>query len=133
MKNSLITLTLSLTSFALCSCSKSSGGSEQPEEKPVYITVNASIGNTLESNESGEAETFADGDAISVYAWSGSGSNTPPLLSELTVNNSINTLSGGAWKSNTLMSWKDSATPYYFLVVSRQTSSKLRTMPVKIC
>jgi hypothetical protein len=115
-------------SFALAACTvlgvSSCSSSDEPniQQKPVYITVNTTIGSARTSTQSDGSEVFSDGDVISVYAWTGSSTTIPESL---VVNNSLNTLTSGEWVAKPQMLWQDTNTPHYFLGVypSRQISN----------
>ena len=102
-----------VASLAAYSCSSN----EEPAEKqdPVYITVNTMIGAASRTvTQDDGTEAFADGDVISAYAWTGSGTTVP---NDLVVNNSLNTLTKGTWVANPQMLWQNMTASHYFLGV----------------
>ena len=82
--------------------------------KSRYITVDAGIeAQTRTTSVSVHSMTFEEGDRISVYAWTGSPNEVNDTL---VVGGTPNTLGSGAtWRPDTLMLWKDTTTPHYFL------------------
>lgn len=77
-----------------------------------YITVSASVGPMTRTVTDGVTTTFAPGDRISVYAWTGSADAVP---SALVVDNSVNTYDGSAWTAYPQMLWADMSSAHYFL------------------
>ena len=92
---------LSLAFFLFC-CT----GDEHDAAK--YITINASIGSFTPVNNS-----FATGDQVSFYAWTGSATDIP---ADLVVNGAECTLgSNEQWTSATRMTWSGTNVLHYFL------------------
>lgn len=82
-----------------------------------YITVSTSIDNiTRVVTDADGSQKFANGDQISVYAWTGDAATTPAADARV-VNNAINTLNGATWTAAPQMLWKDMKTPHYFIGV----------------
>lgn len=100
---------VALVAAALTACNK--GDAPQISE---YITVNASVG---ELATRATAIAFEVGDAVSVYAWTGSAAT---VGTPLVVNNSVNTKTASAWTAAPQMLWKDLSTAHYFLGVYPQ-------------
>lgn len=98
--------------MCLGSCDKSDEGNGSV---PEYISVSTQITDMsrVTTGENG-AQSFQDGDKISVYAWTGD-KNTAPAPEKRVVNNSINTLSGSAWSATPQMLWQDTQTEHYFI------------------
>lgn len=97
----------------LGACSRSAVSPEH--EVPEYITVSTRIETLTKVVTEGDgSQKFADGDKISVYAWTGS-STSAPSESELVVNNAVNTLSGGNWTAAPQMLWKNLRDKHYFV------------------
>lgn len=93
---------------------------EKPAEPSKYITVATEIGTRVTTNENGE-ESFSEGDVISIYAWT----ETPPAVPAAegrVVNNSLNTLKGGAWSAEPQMLWKNPVDPHYFIGIYPATT-----------
>ncbi|MCD8318386.1 MAG: fimbrillin family protein [Paraprevotella sp.] len=107
---------LAAFSMLAAACSSEDSSNINNVQNAKYITVQSSIGHMTRVTTDGEnSESFADGDKISVYAWTGSA--TEITDGSLVVNNSINTLGNGTWTAEPQMLWKDSTTPHYFLGV----------------
>ena len=98
--------------LTLSGCNK---GDSTPDSRT--ITVQASIGPMSKVAYTGDKSAFQAGDALSLYAWTGSKTAIP---SSLVVNNVVNTLEAGTglWKPATQMLWDDMTTPHYFMAVS---------------
>ena len=80
------------------------------------ITIEASIGAPTKVTYDGEGSTFAEGDKIAVYAWTGSAAAAP---AERVVDGIVNTLgSDGKWIPASVMYWKPGSDAHYFLGVS---------------
>lgn len=99
--------------LVLAGCNK---GISTPDSRT--ITVKASIGPMTKVSYTGDKSDFVAGDALSLYAWTGS--NTAIPANSLVVKNVVNTLDGasGLWKPATQMLWDDMTTPHYFMAVS---------------
>lgn len=82
------------------------------------ITVEASIGNMTKATYDGDKSTFASGDSLSLFAWTGDKTAIPAKAS-LVVSNVTNTLgTDGKWAPKTQMLWDDMTTAHYFMAVS---------------
>lgn len=120
MKQKIPILAVATLAMAFASCSNDDNNGM---EAAKYITVNTSIG-TLSRTATADdgTQTFADGDQISVYAWTGSANAV--AADGLVVNNAVNTLSISGetktWTANPQMLWKDMTTAHYFLGVYPQ-------------
>ena len=94
-----------------CSDSENTTGTEAPKS----ITVSTSIGKMtrITTDEKG-AQTFSEGDEISVYAWTGSADKVP-AAAERVVNNAINKLTDKVWVATPQMLWKNNLDQHYFI------------------
>ena len=94
-----------------CSDSENTTGTEAPKS----ITVSTSIGKMtrITTDEKG-AQTFSEGDEISVYAWTGSAENVPAAAGRV-VNNAINKLTDKVWVATPQMLWKNNLDQHYFI------------------
>lgn len=101
--------------LTLGSCSDNENGIGGETSK--YITVSTSIGNmTRVATDANGAQTFEEGDEISVYAWTGD-ATVAPETRERVVNNAINKLTNGSWVSTPQMLWKNNRDKHYFIGV----------------
>lgn len=100
-----------LVGIGFTSCNKSDDDAAQVSK---YITVSANVGNLSRviTNQDG-SQSFAKGDQISVYAWTGSNA----AVSGLIVNGAVNTFDGSKWAAAPMMLWKDMITPHFFIGV----------------
>ena len=80
-----------------------------------FITVEASIGSPTKVAYDGDKSSFADGDKIAVYAWTGSAAEVPATR---VVDGVVNTFDGSKWTPASLMRWKSETDAHYFLGVS---------------
>ena len=82
------------------------------------ITVEASIGDMTKAAYDGDKTTFASGDSLSLFAWTGD-KTVIPAKASLVVSNVTNTLgTDGKWAPKTQMLWDDMTTAHYFMAVS---------------
>lgn len=115
MKKKTYLFTLMAMALTLGSCSDNENGIGGETSK--YITVSTSIGNmTRVATDANGAQTFEEGDEISVYAWTGA-PTVAPETSERVVNNAINKLTNGSWVSTPQMLWKNNRDKHYFIGV----------------
>lgn len=100
-----------MLSFSSCSEQDAATGSESAN----LITVSTSIGHMtrMATDEKG-AQTFTEGDEISVYAWTGS-ADVAPAAEARAVNNAINKLTGKVWVATPQMLWKNQKEKHYFI------------------
>lgn len=100
-----------MLSFSSCSEQDAATGSESAK----LITVSTSIGHMtrMATDEKG-AQTFTEGDEISVYAWTGS-ADVAPAAEARAVNNVINKLTGKVWVATPQMLWKNQKEKHYFI------------------
>ena len=100
-----------MLSFSSCSEQDAATGSESAK----LITVSTSIGHmTRMATDQKGAQTFTEGDEISVYAWTGS-ADVAPAAEARTVNNAINKLTGKVWVATPQMLWKNQKEKHYFI------------------
>ena len=115
MKTKTYLFALMAMALTLGSCSDNENGIGGETSK--YITVSTSIGNmTRVATDANGAQTFEEGDEISVYAWTGDATKAP-TASERVVNNAINKLTSGSWVSTPQMLWKNNREKHYFIGV----------------
>lgn len=115
MKKNLSIMAVAAITLTLGACSNEKENNE-PQAAPKYITVSTQIsGRTTIANDG--TQVFANGDKISVYAWTGTATEIP---SSLVVNNSINSYDGTKWTATPQMLWKDMTSAHYFLSVYPQ-------------
>lgn len=115
MKKKTYLIALMAMALTLGSCSNNEDGIGGETSK--YITVSTSIGNmTRVATDANGAQTFEEGDEISVYAWTGA-PTVAPETSERVVNNAINKLTNGSWVSTPQMLWKNNREKHYFIGV----------------
>ena len=115
MKKKTYLIALMAMALTLGSCSNNEDGIGGETSK--YITVSTSIGNmTRVATDANGAQTFEEGDEISVYAWTGA-PTVAPETSERVVNNAINKLTNGSWISTPQMLWKNNREKHYFIGV----------------
>lgn len=113
MKKNYFLLTLAAMTLALGSCSNDNN--ENGSEASKYITVSTSIGNMtrIATNDKG-AQTFTEGDEISVYAWTGD-PGVAPAVGKRVVDNAINKLTDKKWVATPQMLWKNNVEKHYFI------------------
>ena len=113
MKIKTYLVALMAMALTLGSCSNNEDGIGGETSK--YITVSTSIGNMtrVTTDEKGR-QTFAEGDEISVYAWTEDPTNVP-LAGKRVVNNAINKLTNGSWVATPQMLWKNNVDKHYFI------------------
>jgi hypothetical protein len=100
-------------SLAACSSTDEPAGSATPGRITIQTTINGSHASRVTTAADG-AQSFTDGDVISIYSWIGSGDAVPETL---IVDNAQNTLTDGIWVSDPQMLWKSLTDPHYFLGV----------------
>ena len=110
MKKNNILLLAAAALLPLAGCLKDPGPSDGGS-----ITVEASIGAQTKVTTVGDGSTFAEGDKIAVYAWTGSASAVPDTR---VVDGVENTLGSSGWTAASEMRWKNLTDAHYFLGVS---------------
>ena len=84
-----------------------------PNGGPRPISIEAGIGAMSKVAVSGNSASFETGDAISLYAWTGSAS---PVPATRVVDGIKNTLAAdGSWTPASPMLWRDNVSMHYFL------------------
>ncbi len=97
------------TALLVAGCSNNE---DAPTEAAKYITVNPSIGRmTRVATDTDGSQRFVDGDAITVYAWTGTATDQ----SKMVVNGVTNRYDGTKWTAGTPMLWEDQTSGHYFL------------------
>lgn len=110
-KNYLFALMAMTLTLGSCSNNEDGIGGETSKN----ITVSTSIGNmTRVVTDDNSGQAFAEGDEISVYAWTGDAAKIP-TASERVVNNAINKLTNGSWVATPQMLWKNNVDTHYFI------------------
>lgn len=113
MKKGTLIFAAAAMMLSFCSCSEQDAATGSESAK--LITVSTSIGHMtrMATDEKG-AQTFTEGDEISVYAWTGS-ADAAPAAEARTVNNAINKLTGKVWVATPQMLWKNQKEKHYFI------------------
>ena len=93
----------------LGSCNKETAGTGSGD-----IVVDARIGAMTKVSYNGDATSFAAGDRITVYAWTGSAAF---VTAQRVVDGVKNTFDGSIWVPEKQMRWKTVTDPHYFLGV----------------
>lgn len=110
---SISTLAFAAIALVMSSCGNDENGGTMPAK---YISVNTSIGSLTRTNTDDKGvQTFANGDKISVYAWTGSADAVN--ADGMVVNNSVNTYDGTKWTASPQMLWKDMSSAHFFFGV----------------
>lgn len=93
------------------------GCNKGTDTRPLGLTVKAGIGTLTKVEYQGNEASFVSGDAISVYAWTGSATtvDTPLVVDGVT-----NTFDGSQWIPASQMLWDDNSSQHYFLGISPQ-------------
>lgn len=102
-------MTLAAAALLMAACNNET---ENLENVSKYITVDASV---VGESRVASKDAFANGDAISVYAWTGSSETLP--TAGYVVENSTNTFNGNSWTASPQMLWKDGTTAHHFLSI----------------
>lgn len=105
MKKNNIYLAMALLALAGC-------GKEPVPADGDAITVEASVG--AATKVSADGASFIAGDRIAVYAWLGGATENPTAR---VVDGVVNTFDGTKWTPASLMRWKVTDDPHYFLGV----------------
>ena len=107
-------LAIAAVAVAMTACSNDENGKSTPK----YIQISAGIPTATRTVVTADGNlNFASGDAISVYAWTGSSSALPTNVSDYVVNGSTNTYDGTKWTASPQMLWKNLTDPHFFLAV----------------
>lgn len=123
-KSSFLAATIAIGFLGACSNDNGNEGAKHSK----YITVSTGIGQmTRVSTLDDSSQAFDEGDQISIYAWTGDAA-TIPAAADRVVNNSINTLTAGAWVPNPQMLWKNTSDAHYFLSIYPATTEPLNDL-----
>ena len=102
-------MTLAAVAILMAACNNET---EVMDNTSKYITVDA---NVVGESRVAAKDAFANGDAISVYAWTGESTTLP--TGGFVVENSTNTFDGTSWTASPQMLWKDGTTAHHFLSI----------------
>lgn len=102
-------MTLATVAIMMAACNNET---EDLENTSKYITIEADMAG---ESRVASKDAFANGDAISVYAWTGESTTLP--TGGFVVENSTNTFDGTSWTASPQMLWKDGTTKHYFLSI----------------
>ena len=102
-------MTLAAVAILMAACNNET---EVMDNTSKYITVDANVAG--ESRVAAK-DAFANGDAISVYVWTGESTTLP--TGGFVVENSTNTFDGTSWTASPQMLWKDGTTAHHFLSI----------------
>ena len=87
-----------------------------PAGSDLNMTVKATVGDLTKVSNSGADSGFETGDALALYAWTGSADE---VATPLVIDGIVNTLDeSGAWVPQTSMLWKNTDDDHYFIGVS---------------
>jgi hypothetical protein len=106
-------------SAAVVAASLLAACSYAPEEGLQDIQLNTSISSseTRVATDANGSESFVDGDAISVYGWTGEENSSKVNAGTMVVNGVKNTLTSGSWVAETQMLWFNPTEKHYFLSI----------------
>lgn len=108
-----------VVSAAMVAASLFAACSYVPEAGLQDIQLNTSISSseTRVATETNGSESFEEGDAITVYGWTGSENNDKVSTETMVVNGVTNTLSSGSWVAESQMLWFNTTVLHYFLSI----------------
>ena len=110
--------TLKTIAFAMLVASLTACSSDDKGSIPKYINIQAEVSPVTRTTTAADGSmAFTSGDAISVYAWTGSKDLLPSTADGFVVNNASNSFGGTKWTAVPQMLWKDLVTPHFFLAV----------------
>ena len=96
----------------LTACSNDDNGGKAPK----YINIDAQLSQPTKTTIAADGTmSFTSGDAISVYAWTGSASTLPTTADGFVVAGNTNTFNGSTWTASPQMLWKDLTSPHFFI------------------
>lgn len=108
------TIAYAMLAVTLTACSSDDNGTPAPK----YINIDAQLSPVTKTTVAADGTmSFTSGDAISVYAWTGSATAAPTSASDFAVAGSTNTYDGSKWTASPQMLWKNLTTPHFFLAV----------------
>ena len=101
----------------LTACSNDDNGGKAPK----YINIDAQLSQPTKTTIAADGTmSFTSGDAISVYAWTGSASTLPTTADGFVVAGNTNTFNGSTWTASPQMLWKDLTSPHFFIATYPQ-------------
>ena len=111
------TIALAMLAATLTACSNDDDGGKAPK----YINIDAQLSQPTKTTIAADGTmSFTSGDAISVYAWTGSASTLPTTADGFVVAGNTNTFNGSTWTASPQMLWKDLTSPHFFIATYPQ-------------
>ena len=111
------TIALAMLAATLTACSNDDNGGKAPK----YINIDAQLSQPTKTTVAADGTmSFTSGDAISVYAWTGSASTLPTTANGFVVAGNTNTFNGSTWTASPQMLWKDLTSPHFFIATYPQ-------------
>ena len=111
------TIALAMLAATLTACSNDDNGGKAPK----YINIDAQLSQPTKTTIAADGTMcFTSGDAISVYAWTGSASTLPTSADGFVVAGNTNTFNGSTWTASPQMLWKDLTSPHFFIATYPQ-------------
>lgn len=111
------TIALAMLAATLTACSNDDNGGKVPK----YINIDAQLSQPTKTTIAADGTmSFTSGDAISVYAWTGSASTLPTTADGFVVAGNTNTFNGSTWTASPQMLWKDLTSPHFFIATYPQ-------------
>ena len=111
------TIALAMLAATLTACSNDDNGGKAPK----YINIDAQLSQPTKTTIAADGTmSFTSGDAISVYAWTGSASTLPTTADGFVVAGNTNTFNGSTWTASPQMVWKDLTSPHFFIATYPQ-------------
>ena len=111
------TIALAMLAATLTACSNDDNGGKAPK----YINIDAQLSQPTKTTIAADGTmSFTSGDAISVYAWTGSASTLPTSADGFVVAGNTNTFNGSTWTASPQMLWKDLTSPHFFIATYPQ-------------
>ena len=111
------TIALAMLAATLTACSNDDNGGKAPK----YINIDAQLSQPTKTTIAADGTmSFTSGDAISVYAWTGSASTLPTTADGFVVAGNTNTFIGSTWTASPQMLWKDLTSPHFFIATYPQ-------------
>ena len=111
------TIALAMLAATLTACSNDDNGGKAPK----YINIDAQLSQPTKTTIAADGTmSFTSGDAISVYAWTGSASTLPTTADGFVVAGNTNTFNGSTSTASPQMLWKDLTSPHFFIATYPQ-------------
>ena len=111
------TIALAMLAATLTACSNDDNGGKAPK----YINIDAQLSQPTKTTIAADGTmSFTSGDAISVYACTGSASTLPTTADGFVVAGNTNTFNGSTWTASPQMLWKDLTSPHFFIATYPQ-------------